>query len=625
VCGISGILRYHQAAGETEIRNMTAAIAHRGPDGDGFYIRDNVALGHRRLAIIDLESGKQPMSNADGSVWITYNGEIYNFRELRTVLEKDGYVFKTHSDTEVIIYAYQKWGINCLMHLRGMFAFCIADFNKRQLFLARDPFGIKPLVYRKGRSYFAFASEIKALRCVDDEQPAGKIESLEFFLRFQYIPSPDTIFHDIYKLPPAHYFTVDFAGNISAPKRYWDIRFETSGHTADAQEWIVRCEHVIEESVKAHLVADVPFGVFLSGGIDSTLVTLKMRKLLQGNIEAFTIGFKEEDYNELKYAETAAKKIGVRLNYEILTRQHYDILQKIILQYDEPYGDFSCVPTWYVCRMARQAFPMVLSGDGGDELFGGYQRYISWMNLKPYYLVKHYIKYGQFVLALQQGFHYAMSKLTHGTTNLLNDFYRYTVLTTHNARSALWKKEFAHLTQLPNFEFEDAHRRGRKFDKLAYAQFMDINTYLHDCILTKVDIASMAHGLEVRPPLLDAPSMDFFRTIPLFMRYDSSKPSPGKIVLKQILSRSFPEDFVYRRKMGFGIPKDLWFLEGAFLRQLLLGYLSDTTNPIYCFFNEKNLHHEIKIHTEKNDNSNILWLLLALSIWFDKNRNIHFK
>jgi asparagine synthase (glutamine-hydrolysing) len=625
MCGITGILRWNENASEAEIKKMTASIAHRGPDGDGFFLKNNLALGHRRLAIIDLETGKQPMSNADATIWITYNGEIYNFKELRTVLENDGYVFKTHSDTEVIIYAYQKWGVDCLKQLRGMFAFCIADFNQQKLFLARDHFGIKPLVYRTNKNYFAFASEIKALRCVDDEQPTGKLESLEFYLRYQYIPSPDTVFHNIHKLPPAHYFTVDFHGNMSNPQRYWDITFEHSVQMS-RHEWIEKCDAVMEESVNAHLVSDVPFGVFLSGGIDSTLVTAKMRKLLSGNIEAFTIGFNEEDYNELNYATTAAEKIGVKLNHEILTKAHYEHIEKIILQYDEPYGDFSCVPTWHVCQLARKNFPMVLSGDGGDELFGGYQRYISWMNLQPYYHVRHYIKYNQWSMALQKALQYTKAKITSGATNLLEDFYSYTELTTHRSRSRLWKKEFRQVVKLKNFEFADAHDRGKRFEKLDYAQFMDINTYMHDCILTKVDIAGMAHGLEVRPPMLDIKVADFFTKIPFDMKYNVAKmPSPGKFILKELLRKDFSEDFVYRKKMGFGIPKDIWFLEGGFLRDMLQKYLADKSSPVYLYFDEKIIQYEINIHTPTNDNSNILWLLLSLIIWFDNNREILFK
>src|SRR4051794_40237634 len=287
MCGIAGIIRWQgDRLRPAEIERMTEAIDHRGPDGVGFLRRDGVALGHRRLAIIDPELGQQPMSNDDETVWLSYNGEMYNFQELRSELKAKGHRFETHCDTEVAIRAYEEWGPGCVKKFRGMFAFAMADFRNRRLLLARDHFGIKPLYYRLGEGYFAFASELPALRKIDDRAPAGNLDAVDLFLRYQYVPTPHTIYKDVHKLPPAHYLVVDFDGKVSGPTRYWDFSFQPQTGLSD-DEWVERAESVIHESVKAHLVSDVPFGVFLSGGVDSSLVAAEMSRVLKHPVQAF--------------------------------------------------------------------------------------------------------------------------------------------------------------------------------------------------------------------------------------------------------------------------------------------------------------------------------------------------
>ena len=384
MCGIAGIIEYNNAPVKNEvIERMTRALAHRGPDGEGFHLEKSIALGHRRLSIIDLELGKQPMCNEDSTVWITYNGELYNYRELRKDLLALGHSFKTNSDTEVIIHSYEQWGEACLEKFRGMFAFAIADMPARKVFLARDHFGIKPLYYRSSGRSFAFASELAALKYAVDEPLSGNLEALDLYLRYQYIPAPHTIYHNVFKLLPAHYMIVGFNGTVEKCERYWTPLFKKP-FEAPRDEILERVEARIKESVNAHLVADVPFGVFLSGGIDSTLVAWKMSEILGKEVQAFSIGFDEKEYSELAYAEKAAKELGITLHTEIVSDGSLENLPELVDHYGESFGDCSIIPTWHVSRLARRSVPMVLSGDGGDEGFGGYDTYNYWMQSDPW-------------------------------------------------------------------------------------------------------------------------------------------------------------------------------------------------------------------------------------------------
>ncbi|MDX1683431.1 MAG: asparagine synthase (glutamine-hydrolyzing), partial [Phycisphaeraceae bacterium] len=382
MCGIAGILRSDdQRVDPARLEAMNAAQAHRGPDGSGTWVDGGIGFGHRRLAIIGLgEQGHQPMASRDECVWLTYNGEIYNYRELRGELEANGAVFRTETDTEVIIHAWRRWGTACVERFRGMFAFALADLDRRELFLARDRFGIKPLVYRQQDGWFAFASELPALEAADDRSMDIDLAGVDDFLRFKYIPAPRTIWQQAKKLPAGHRALISFedVGRPVEPERWWDWRQEPSTGSEDESTWVDRLEEVFTDSVKAHLVADVDFGVFLSGGVDSTLVAWKMSELLDRPVKAFAIGFEEEDLDELPWARQAAGALGVELVEQVVTADAADHLPQIVAQYGEPFADASALPTWHLARLAREHVPMVLSGDGGDELFGGYHRYAAW-------------------------------------------------------------------------------------------------------------------------------------------------------------------------------------------------------------------------------------------------------
>jgi asparagine synthase (glutamine-hydrolysing) len=626
MCGIAGILRWGgEAPAQREIERMTEAIKHRGPDGEGFMLRAPVAFGHRRLAIIDPEGGHQPMSSADESLWIIYNGELYNFRELKRELEALGHRFLTRSDTEVVLHAYDEWGPRCVERFRGMFAFGLADFRQRRLLLARDHFGIKPLYYRLGENYLAFASELPALRQVEDAPPTGSLQAVDLFLRYQYIPTPHTIYHEIFKLPPASYMTVDFDGRREEPVRYWDIEFKQEDGLSDS-EWEQRAEEVIHESVNAHLVSDVPFGVFLSGGIDSSLVAAHMSSILEHPVQGFSIGFKEKDYSELAYAEEAARRCGVELHTEVVEDNALSILPDLVAHYGEPFGDSSAIPTWYVSRLARSFVPMVLSGDGGDEGFGGYSSYDYWMQTAPFLNARRVMRD-----APRDGFYLlrqAIRKyLANRTSNELAHWQNSILYVSEGGRRALWRSEYRDVVGAGCAVFEEADKRARFWNRLSYAQYLDFQTYLPCDILTKVDVASMYHGLEVRTPLIDLRVVELAARLPLNqrMRRNGSKTNVRKYLLKKVTGKTFPPEFIHRKKQGFAIPRNLWFLPGQQGRRLLEEVLLDAGSPLNQCFNPQEVRAQVEAHRAEHDNSDTLWLLLVLGIWLEQNPQVSFN
>lgn len=603
---------------------MTAAIAHRGPDGVGFLRRDGVGLGHRRLAIIDPELGHQPMSNQDETLWITYNGELYNYRELKQELAAKGHRFTTNSDTEVIIYAYHEWGVDCLKKFRGMFAFALADFRSAQLFVARDHFGIKPLYYRLGRDYFAFGSELSALREIDDVTPDGNLLAIELFLRYQYIPTPHTIYRDVFKLAPASHIVVGFDGRTTGPQKYWDFEFRQRDMAAEAAA--DEADAIITDSVKAHLVADVPFGVFLSGGIDSSLVALKMSQLLNRPVQAFAIGFKEESYSELPFAEELAREAGIELHTHVVDDDSLDFLPELVAHYGEPFGDSSAVPTWHVARLAREKVPMVLSGDGGDEGFGGYPSYHYWLNLDPAFRA-----WQDFPHAPRASFYWVRQAIKNryrsGVRNQLHEWENLLYYFNTGARQELWREEFREVVDRPCELFAEADRKARRNDRVAYAQYLDFQTYLPCDILTKVDVASMYHGLEVRTPLIDLQVLKFASSLPRKLRVGRNGSSEliSKYLLKKVLGRTMPPEFVHRKKQGFSIPRDSWFLPGKPARKMLEAVLLNRDSRLNELFQPESIRAHLDAHTAQFDNSNALWLLLVLGIWFEQNPGVSFR
>lgn len=611
MCGIAGIICNCSLLRNNELTKMMHNLAHRGPDKSGIFLKKNIGIAHTRLSIIDPSTGHQPMGNELESCWITYNGEIYNYQELRSFLINKGYKFRTNSDTEVILYAYEEWGYDCVKKFRGMFAFSIVDFKNQTMFLARDHLGIKPLVYLQAPNLFAFASEIQALRSLSDIEWELDLDAIDQYLLLQYIPAPQSAFKQIKKLPPAHYMVIDFGGEVIKYQRYWQFTFCPDYSKTEA-EWLEQLDAILNDSVKHHLVSDVPFGAFLSGGIDSSAVVAYMSRFLNRPIKTFSIGFDEPSYDERKYAEIVSEKWGTEHYSEIVSPNALEILPKLVQHYGEPFGDSSSIPTYYVSKLARKHVPMVLSGDGGDELFAGYASYIAWADYvameKP--LWKKALKpIACALMPLRYPWPY------HGKESLDSWLQFITCLPTA-WRERLWKPEFRKSTNKTLDIFEKFYEETRGFEDVHKVQYMDINTYLPYDILTKVDVASMMHGLEVRTPLVDRSVLDISSRIPSEYTFLRKRQSfSGKHLLKKLLSKYYSEDFLYRKKQGFSIPINQWFKDEQIFKIEVEERLFSSESKLCKYFDQKEMKN-----TVMNQHEGIIWLLLFLEEWMRYNR-----
>jgi len=614
MCGIAGIVGLgHGDRRDTAVGRMTAALSHRGPDGEGFFQCDSVSLGHRRLSIIDPANGRQPLTNEDGTVWLTYNGEIYNFRELKELLVSAGHRFKTNCDSEVIVHAYEQWGPNCVERFRGMFAFALIDQNKQTVLIARDQLGIKPLYYRCHNGYVAFASELPALLYATEKMPPVSLRAIEFFLRYRYIPAPDTAYESIYKLPPATYQVYDFAGNQLRECEYWKLSFQPDTRRLP-HEWLQSFEEVLMDSVRAHLVADVSFGAFLSGGVDSTLIVSCMSQLLNRNITAYTIWFDEEQFSERRFASEAASRLGIELRHEVVQPDVVDTLQRLFTNYGEPFADTSAVPTWWISELASRDVPMILSGDGADEAFAGYHRYRRWLDDSFVADAKSFLKYPKRLVRrlnelCREGF--VSSRVSRWERNFIGILDR-------SRRMQLWKPEFQELLDESCPAFAKAGQEAKGLDKLSFAQSIDIKTYLPGDILTKVDIASMRHGLEVRTPFTDIRVMEFAATLPTHEKCGPQGRSQRmKALPKRFLNKTFPDDFVNRKKMGFAIPEAAWLAKGNPVRSCF-DDLTTRNSTLFDYFERETLSRMTSEYDHRGVHATPLWSIFSLVLWLDQ-------
>jgi len=611
------------------------SLAHRGPDDAGIFtaMDGRIGLGHRRLSVLDLSrSGRQPMESEDGRAAIVYNGEVYNFAQIREQLTGCGYSFKSGTDTEVILKAYLKWGIGCLERFIGMFAFCILDRRDMSLFLARDRLGIKPLYYFKGQGTFIFASELKAMMAFPDFPRDVNKDALALYLHYQYVPAPHSIFQDTFKLAPGHYMKFD--GRDISIKRYWDPP-NTGDALNDEHEVIQKLDELITCSVKDRLVSDVPLGALLSGGIDSTLVAAILQKQADRPVKTFTIGFRESAYDEAPWASQVAGYLGTEhTELYISPRQAMDVIPELPAIYDEPFADTSAIPSCLVSRLARSEVIVALSGDGGDEQFCGYVRYWATKSMSgvlnqvpqgvrsvlariigaiPFgWVEKSYLPLRdmlpkRFQMAnLRDKWQKMIAILKEGS---LHEIYRATV--------CLWSMN--ELREVCGIEItEGTFERMLKADKsgsiLSRLMLTDLLTYLPDCMLTKVDRASMAVGLEVRVPLLDHRIVEFSTHIHDGLKY---RDGEGKYILKRLLSRYVPSYFFERPKMGFAVPIDSW-LRGE-LKNMLLDYLSWERLTAEGLFSPLVVHRSIKEHmTGVCNHQHRLWAILMWEMWRER-------
>ena len=621
MCGICGKLYFDQtrAVAPQELRRMAGTLAHRGPDGEGVWTSRNVGFGQRRLAIIDLRTvAGQPMSNEDGMVWITFNGEIYNFHELRQELETKGHLFRTDSDTEVIVHAYEEYGRDCLSRLRGMFAFAIWDERQRLLFLARDRVGKKPLFYYLGRDQFLFASEIKALLVDRTVRAEPDPVALDHFLALQYIPSPLTAFRGVRKLPPAHWLEVR-NGRIEMG-RYWKLQY-TPKRQITLADAVAELRWRFTEAVRLRLVSDVPLGAFLSGGVDSSAVVATMAQEMGHPVQTFSVGFEEASFDERSFARQVAERYGTTHTELMVKAPVTDILPRLVWHYDEPFGDASAVPSYAIAALTSQHVTVVLNGDGGDENFAGYEWYVKDRLVRrgevlPLWLRQWIASWGQGVSPARRQ-RRLLRKITQLTELLaLSPARRYAYWMVHfppAARQRLYTPAFGAEVVESNPEglFGEAFAQSDTEEWVDMMLDADINLFLPEDLLVKVDRATMAHSLEARSPFLDHVLMEFVASLPARLKLAGGQQ---KRVLKAMLREALPEAVLKRPKMGFCVPLARWFRKE--LREMAHDVLLAPRAIQRGYFQPQAIANLLDAHYRGEANhAEHLWKLLILELW----------
>jgi len=619
MCGIAGFVESSTTsapftADESRalVHRMCDAIRHRGPDDEGTWLADGVALGMRRLSIIDLSTGHQPIHNEDRSVWIVFNGEIYNFPQLRRELEAHGHRFYTATDTEAIVHAYEQWGAAAIARLRGMFGLAIWDQRSRTLLVARDRIGIKPIYYAEQSGRLYFGSEMKSLLEAPGLPRAIDLDALDHYLSFLYTPRDGSIFSSIRKLPPGHLLTWH-EGRVTI-EQYWQMAAAEPFRGSEA-EAVAQLRSVLSDAVRCHLLSDVPLGAFLSGGVDSSVVVGLMTEATGQRVKTFSIGFDEPAFDELEHARRVAEHFATDHHEFVVTPDGLDILDRVVSHFDEPFADSSAIPTWYVSEMARRHVTVVLSGDGGDELFGGYDRYL------PHPRVVAFDRYSP--SALRRVATIAAAGLPHGARG--KNFLRHVGRDQQgryldairffgaDEKPALLTADVWRQLRGPDPETRLA-RHFNRFAALPWASQMmrfDAETYLPEDVLTKVDRMSMAHSIESRVPLLDNEVIEFAATLPAALKIKNGR---RKHVLKEVAATLLPADILNRRKQGFGVPLGVWFRGG--LRELFADTLRSATSLQRGYFQPAFVKRIVEEHVSgRRDHTLPLWQLVVFEKW----------
>jgi len=566
MCGICGLLEFksEREVSTDLVRRMSDTLRHRGPDDEGIQVGPGIGFGFRRLSIIDLSGGHQPLANEDGSVWVMLNGEIYNYAELRQELESHGHRFATHSDTETIVHLYEDYGEGCFARLRGMFAIALWDSRQRKLLLARDRLGKKPLYYHATAERILFGSELKALLAAGGVPREIDAEALSDYFSLGYIAAPKTIYRSVRKVLPGHYL-VATAGAIRESE-YWDISFATTENRTE-EEWCERLRHELREATRVRLMSDVPLGAFLSGGVDSSAVVAMMSQLLKRPVTTCSIGFQEQEYNEIDFARQIARQFGADHYEHVVRPDAIETVNKLIWHYDEPFADSSAIPTYYVSSVARQHVTVALGGDGGDETFAGYRRYFldqyenRLRRFVPRWMRRNVFRpLGQWYPGLAWAPRIFRARATFQSlsrTPLEGYFNSLSIFRPDEKFHALTGDFRQSLQGYDSIEvFRKYYDRAGTNDLLSRIQYVDMKTYLPDDILAKVDRASMAVSLEVRAPLLDHHLLETAARIPSTMKLRGRQ---GKIIFKKAMAQILPTDILDRRKQGFAIPLNRWF------------------------------------------------------------------
>lgn len=619
MCGICGIATRESGQIDSAVlQYMCNTLTHRGPDDEGYYTNAGIGLAMRRLSIIDLDGGHQPISNEDQTIWLIFNGEIYNYRELRHDLLEKGHTFRTQSDSEVIIHAYESYGEQCLEYLNGMFGFAIWDENKRRLLLARDRLGIKPLYFWATNDRIIFGSELKALLAYPDTPREIDPIALDHLLTLEYIPSPRTIFTGVSKLEPGHYLLWEDGRCQTAS--YWTI--PTGLHIPeDENECVEQLRELVNSAVRLQLVSDVPLGAFLSGGIDSSTIVASMSLAAPGTVRTFSIGFGDATYNELPYAREVAAAFGTHHEEEILQPDIADLAEKLIRHLDEPLADFSILPTYLVSKLARQHVKVALSGDGGDELFGGYDTYVAQQADRFYGRLPKGIR--QNVLpnifdklppqpAKKGLINKAKRFVEGGALSADLQHTRWMIFMQEADKNQLYHPDLradvnGHSAELLLHHFEQAGAR----DALAQQQYVDIKTYLADNILTKVDRMSMAVSLETRVPLLDHRIVEFALNLPPHLKLHHGRT---KVILRRAMEDRLPQSVLNKPKQGFSIPLKNW-LCGP-LRPMMTDLLAPDSIRGSGYFNPNTVQQWMTEHLDGQVNhSHRLWSIMLFELW----------
>jgi asparagine synthase (glutamine-hydrolysing) len=617
MCGIAGKLLFDPSltVSREMLTRMSDQVTHRGPDAAGIYVNGSIGLAHRRLSIIDLATGDQPMANEDGSVHVVFNGEIYNFADVRRELERCGHRFRTRSDTEVIVHGFEEWGDACVTRFRGMFAFAVWDQRRRVLLMARDRLGVKPLYYAPLRNGIVFASEIKSLLEDPDVSREWDPEALDAYLTLGYVPAPKTIYRDIRKLDAAHTLTVDHSRMTL--RQYWDLRFTADGDPRREQEYLERTDALLDEAIRLRLISDVPLGAFLSGGIDSSAVVAAMVRISDAPVLTMSVGFDAREYDELDHALSVAHHLRCEAHTRVVAPQVQELLPRLAWHMDEPFADSSAVPTYYVSRAAREKVTVALSGDGGDELWAGYRwhgveraearvrTYLGPMaraagmlgralpmTLKGSRSLRHLSYPAPMAYALKHAYDYFGDEL----------------------RGACYTPGFAAAVRGsdPYAKHRRLYESCESSDPIDRAMYVDARTYMVDDVLTKVDRMSMAVSLETREPLLDHKLLEYVATIPSSLKLHNGTT---KYLLRRLLQRRLPAAILERPKQGFAAPIGPW-LAGP-LRSLGEDVLFDGRLAQRGILRDAAVRQLWDDHaTGRGEHRHRLWAVIMLELWF---------
>ncbi|MDQ3919558.1 MAG: asparagine synthase (glutamine-hydrolyzing) [Acidobacteriota bacterium] len=620
MCGIAGFVSREEHADARAalgiVERMLGVITHRGPDDEGALVEGAAAIGMRRLSIIDLAGGHQPLSGCDPALSVVFNGEIYNFLELRPLLEARGHRFRTHSDTEAIVHAYEEFGPACVEHLRGMFAFAIWDSRARRLFVARDRAGEKPLYHTlTPEGTFVFGSELKCLLEHGEVRREVDPEALDAYLTFGYVPDPLSVFRGVEKLPPGHTLTLE-GGRVTV-RQYWDFVYEPTADARPAEDYLEELRALLDESVRMRLIADVPLGAFLSGGVDSAAVVGLMARASNRPVKTFSIGFNEDSYDELRYARVAAREFGTEHHEFVVTPEICSVVDELVWHFDEPFADSSAIPTYVVSKMAREHVKVVLSGDGGDELFAGYTRYLTDRRRRGFARLPRFVREGLMQRAGRALPHGAWGRnFIHNVAfdaldRYVEDISLFTRLNKRSLYAAGFRAGISDWREAAPARFREHARRARTGEQLDALLYLDSKTYLPGDILTKVDRMSMAASLEARVPLLDHKLIEFVTRIPAALKLNGAET---KHVFKLALGGLVPGAILERPKQGFGVPIERWINER--LRERVRGTLEEARTRQRGLFEQAYVNLLLEEHERRRrDHSHELWALFMLELW----------